>query len=52
MPEGPLDLLLHLIERRELEISQISLMAVTEAYLQTIEQLEEIEPGALAGIFW
>lgn len=46
--EGPLDLLLHLIERRELEISQISLMVVTEAYLQTIDQLEEIEPGALA----
>ncbi|MEZ4712498.1 MAG: segregation/condensation protein A [Caldilineaceae bacterium] len=46
--EGPLDLLLHLIERRELEISQISLMAVTEAYLQTLAQLEEIEPGALA----
>lgn len=46
--EGPLDLLLHLIERRELDISEVSLMAVTDAYLRTMAQLEEIEPGALA----
>ncbi len=46
--EGPLDLLLHLIEVRELDISSISLMVVTDQYLQTLTQLEEIEPGALA----
>lgn len=46
--EGPLDLLLHLIEREELDISEISLMAVTDQYLQTLELLEEIQPGALA----
>jgi segregation and condensation protein A len=46
--EGPLDLLLHLIERRELDVSEVSLMAVTEAYLQTMSQLEELVPGALA----
>jgi segregation and condensation protein A len=45
---GPLDLLLHLIETQELDISAISLMTVTEQYLQTLAQLEEIEPGALA----
>ena len=45
--EGPLDLLLHLIEREELDISEISLLAVTDQYLQTLEHLEEIEPGAL-----
>ena len=46
--EGPLDLLLHLIEREELDISEISLMVVTDQYLRTIDLLEEIEPGALA----
>ncbi len=46
--EGPLDLLLHLIERQELDISEISLVAVTDAYLQTIEEMEELEPGAIA----
>jgi segregation and condensation protein A len=46
--EGPLDLLLHLIETQELDISAISLVAVTDQYLKTLAQLEEIEPGALA----
>ena len=41
--EGPLDLLLHLIETQELDISAISLMAVTDQYLKTMAQLEEIE---------
>jgi segregation and condensation protein A len=45
---GPLDLLLHLIEREELEISAVSLMSVTHSYLQALEALEEIDPGALA----
>jgi len=46
--EGPLDLLLHLIEREELDITEISLVAVTDQYIKAIESLEEIEPGALA----
>jgi segregation and condensation protein A len=46
--EGPLDLLLHLIEQEKLDISEISLVAVTDQYLKTIEQLEELAPGALA----
>lgn len=46
--EGPLDLLLHLIEREELDITEVSLVAVTDQYVQAIENLEEIEPGALA----
>lgn len=46
--QGPVDLLLQLIEKQELEITQVSLVAVTDSYLKTIEQLEEIEPGALA----
>lgn len=46
--EGPLDLLLHLIETQALDINAISLVAVTDSYLHTLAQLEEIEPGALA----
>ena len=34
--EGPLDLLLHLIETQALDISAISLVAVTDQYLQTL----------------
>lgn len=37
---GPLDLLLHLIERQELDITVISLTKVTEQYLEQIEQLK------------
>ncbi|MFN8493411.1 MAG: segregation/condensation protein A [Caldilineaceae bacterium] len=46
--QGPLDLLLQLIEKQELDISEISLVAVTDQYLQTIDQMQEVEPGALA----
>ena len=38
---GPLDLLLHLIERQELDITAISLVKVTEQYLNQIEQLKQ-----------
>ena len=37
---GPLDLLLHLIERRELDITAISLAAVADQYLEQIEKLK------------
>jgi len=46
--EGPLDLLLQLIEKEKLDISEVSLVAVTDQYLSTIDRLEEVEPGALA----
>lgn len=38
---GPLDLLLHLIERAELDITAISLSHVTEQYLNQVELLKE-----------
>jgi segregation and condensation protein A len=38
---GPLDLLLHLIERNELDITAISLVQVTAQYLAQIERLQE-----------
>jgi len=38
---GPLDLLLHLIEREELDITAVSLMQVTEQYLAQVRRLDE-----------
>lgn len=46
--EGPLDLLLHLIEDRELDITTISLASVTDQYLEYISGLSEQEPARLA----
>ncbi|HSG16086.1 MAG TPA: segregation/condensation protein A [Anaerolineae bacterium] len=36
---GPLDLLLHLIERNELDITAVSLVAVTDQYLEQVKEL-------------
>lgn len=38
---GPLDLLLHLIDKQQLDITAISLLKVTEQYLSQVEQLKE-----------
>lgn len=38
---GPLDLLLHLIERQEFDITSISLLKVTQQYLAQIEQMKK-----------
>ncbi len=45
---GPLDLLLSLIERQQLDISEISLVSVTDSYLATIDQMSDVAPSALA----
>jgi segregation and condensation protein A len=39
--KGPLDLLLHLIEKRQMEITTISLVAVTDQYLAYLQQWQE-----------
>src|ERR1700686_3531263 len=39
--EGPLDLLLHLIEKRQMEITTISLLAVTDQYLDYLRQWQQ-----------
>ena len=46
--EGPLDLLLSLIEQRQLDITQIALAEVTEQFLQYLKTLEKVEPTNLA----
>jgi segregation and condensation protein A len=39
--EGPFDLLLHLIAKRELDIYDVSLAAITEEYLAHLKQMQE-----------
>ncbi len=45
--QGPLDLLLSLIEREELEITRVSLAQVTDQYLAYLEQIEEAQADSL-----
>jgi segregation and condensation protein A len=46
--EGPLDLLLQLIERRRLPIAELSLVAVADQYLAQVRALPHVEPDALS----
>ncbi len=46
--EGPLDLLLHLIERRELDVTAVSLLEVTEQYLAHLRAGDRIDVARLA----
>jgi segregation and condensation protein A len=46
--EGPLDLLLDLIEKRKLLINDISLAAVTDEFLSRIQSMEEMPVGDTA----
>lgn len=48
--EGPLDLLLHLIEKRQMEITTISLVAVTDQYMEQIRVWEEQRTLPLANM--
>lgn len=46
--EGPLDLLLYLIEREELEITAISIAQVTDQFLRYISEAESVPPALMA----
>src|ERR687890_2457224 len=46
--EGPLDVLLRLIERDQLAISEISLLAVFDQFLAHLDTLEADAPDAIA----
>lgn len=48
--EGPIDLLLHLIEKRQMEITTISLVAVTDQYLEYLQHYEAQEIFPLASM--
>jgi segregation and condensation protein A len=39
--EGPLDLLLHLVERAEMDIYEVSITSITEQYMDILAQAEE-----------
>ncbi len=46
--EGPLDLLLDLIERAELDITTVSLASVTDQYLTSIRDLEQLNADEIS----
>lgn len=46
--QGPLDLLLKLIEEQKLDVSEVALATVTDGYLQYVEAHPEIPPEELA----
>lgn len=41
--EGPLDLLLHLIQQNEIEITDIPIAKITRQYLETLELMRELD---------
>lgn len=47
--EGPLDLLLHLIEKAELDITLLSLSLVTDQYLEYMKHLKELNVDEVSG---
>lgn len=46
--EGPLDLLLNLIERAELDITSVSLASVTDQYLEHIQGLDQMNADEIS----
>lgn len=46
--EGPLDLLLHLIEKEELDITTVSLVQVADQYLAHLQSMEAVSLDVLA----
>ncbi len=52
MFEGPLDLLLKLIERKQLEISKVALAEVAEAFLTYLGVHPGMPPGPVAAFVW
>lgn len=46
--EGPLDLLLRLIERQELDITSVALAQVADTYLSTVRAMTAPDPAALS----
>ena len=47
--EGPLDLLLHLIEREKLDISTVSLAQIADQFLDYVKSIETVQPGTAGG---
>lgn len=47
--EGPIDLLLHLITRKRVDIYEVSLATITEEYLQAVRAMEELDLEVATG---
>lgn len=41
--EGPLDLLLHLIDKAEIDINEVSISEITDQYLEYLHNMQELE---------
>lgn len=50
--QGPLDLLLKLIERRQLDISKVALSEVTDAFLSYMSSHPDMPPAPMASFVW
>jgi len=50
--EGPLELLLALAEREDVDLLQVSLAALTDAYLAAIAELRSPDPAEMAEFLW
>ena len=50
--EGPLELLLALAERAEIDLFQVSLALLTESYLAEITAMERRDPAEMAEFLW
>ena len=50
--EGPLELLLALAEREEIDLFQVPLAGLTEAYLDELAELEERDQAEMADFLW
>jgi len=46
--EGPLDLLLQLIENQEMDITKVSLARVADQFMEYVNQAESLNPGEVA----
>ena len=46
--EGPLDLLLHLIEKEEMNISEVSLSNVADQFMEYVNTSETLKPTEIA----
>jgi segregation and condensation protein A len=46
--EGPLDLLLDLIEKAELDITKLALAQVTDQYLEHLQNIQDRDPGEVS----
>ena len=41
--EGPLDLLLHLIDKAEIDIHEVSISEITDQYMSYLQAMQELE---------